>query len=347
MARSEAGYIPGKVNYADLNLTQYPDKIDSRVTTEPGYNANMKGFQNITDYNMAEHINAVGDAVISVQRALGVLPFRDKDGVSRGTVDARIKLLENKDYDIRYGGTGWANSQTLIGHTHTGAAGHPSQINLVTETQGKLPKSKVNLTYGNVDAITGADLSVSNSDSRKITDAINDKLSVTQGGTIQRFFEVRGNFASRFYREWDSATITAGGTPITDYSTMTNQARRTTGTAETWLLNTGIQNLLYGRYVIGFRLRTNRLSTQELFRTGYYYMNSSGSYVWQSGISVKGTDFNAVNQWQTFYHTVEHKGERSDAQCILHAVRSATSTDNTLDIDNIIMMPTHPAILDR
>lgn len=345
MARSEVGYIVGKVHHTDLNLTQYPDKIDSRVEADAGYNVNMRGFENIKDYNMAEHMNAVEDAVMSIQRSLGTLPFMDKDGVDRGTVSSRLTIIENKDYDSRYGGDGWILSQTLVGHTHTGEVGHPSQIDLVAETQGKLPKGKMNLAFGDGDALTGAEISVSNTDSRKIADAINDKLSVTQGGTIQKDLEVKGNFTSRMFREWDSEDM-IGGSLITDYTTVTNKVRRSTGTAETWFMNHGVGNLLYGKYVIAFRLRTNSLTTQEVFRTGWYSYMTAG-WTWRSGISIKGSDFKAVNQWQMFYHTTDHDGERIDSVAALHAVRSATSVNVTLDIDSIIIMPTHPAIYDR
>lgn len=347
MARSEKGYILGKVHYSDLNMTQYPDKVDSSIVTDPGYNENMRGFENIKDYNMAEHVNSVTDAVMSVQRALGTMPFVDKDGVDRGTVSSRLTMLENKDYDARYGGSGWILSQTLVGHTHTGEAGHPSQINLVTETQGRLPANKLNLSYGNPDAVTGGDISVSSTDSRKIVDAINDKLSITQGGSIQKSLEVKGSFMSRFYREWDASTI-SGGTLITDYSAMTNQIKRFAGTNEGWFIGTNnIENLNYGRYVASFRVRVSSLASQEVFRTGYYYMNSEGNWNYQSGISIKGTDFKAVNQWQMFYHTFEHKGERVDATGSLHVVRAATTNQMNVDLDNIIIMPTHPAIYDR
>lgn len=349
MARSETGYVLGKLHYPDLNLTQYPDKIDSRVSTDPGYNANMKGFENIKDYNMAEHINAVGDAVMAIQRSLGTMPSVDKDAVDRGTVNARITILENKDYDPRYGGAGWILSQTLVGHTHTGEAGHPSQINLVSETQGKLPKGKLNIAFGDANAVTGGDLVVSNTDARKIADAINDKLSITQGGTVQKGLEVKGGFQSRVFREFD-ASMLAGGTLMADVSAMTNQIRRTSGAADVWILSTNVSNLLYGRYVIAYRLRvSSNTSTGEVFRTAFYNANAAGAWVAQSGFSVKANEFNASNQWQTFYQTVEHKGDNAIAASRLDVVRTgltATAAVN-VDIDNIIIMPTHPAIYDR
>jgi hypothetical protein len=346
VARSEENAIIGKVSYTDLNLTHYPDKIDSSIISDPGYNVNMKGFENIKDYNMAEHINAVSDGIMSIERTLGTTPFVDKDGVDRGTVGARITILENKDYDPRYGGSGWILSQTLIGHTHTGQSGHPSQINLVMETQGELPKNKINLTFGHASALTGAEIPVSNSDSRKIADAINDKLSITQGGVIQKSLEVKGGFLSRFYREWDATTIT-GGTLTTDYSAMTNQVRRVASLTETSLLSANIANLLYGKYVIAFRLKVSVLPSVEVFRTGFYNLLSNGTWVLQSGLSIKGTDFTAIDQWQMFYQIVEHKGERADATGLLNVIKSATTVGLNLDIDNIMIMPTHPAIYDR
>lgn len=338
MARSESNSIAGKQTYPDLNLTQYPDNIDTRAN-----NQNMKGFENLKDYTLAEHVNALEDAIMAIQRALGIKPFVNKDGVAKTNVSDRIVDLENRDYDSRYGGSGWSLSQTLIGHTHTGGPGHPSQVRLDSETQGVLPKAK--LSFDAVSGgISGADLSVSSTDSRKIPDAINDKLSVTQGGTIQKDLTVNGHFASRTYREWVAGEI--GGTLITDYSASTNQARRGSGTAETWFMNTGVWNMLYGKYVIAYRIRTSSKVNEEIFRTGFYDYTSSG-WTWRNGISIKGTDFDYNGQWKTFYQTVEHSGDRADSYIALHAVRSATQASIDVDIDCIYMMPTHPAIYDK
>lgn len=339
MARSESNPIAGKQTYPDLNLTQYPDNIDSRAN-----NANMKGFENLKDYNMAEHVNALEDAVMAIQRALGIKPFVNKDGVSKNTVSARIVDLENRDYDPRYGGAGWIASQTLVGHTHTGTAGHPAQVNLASETQGVLPKSKLNFNAAS-DGITGADLALSTTDTRKIPDVVNDKLSVSQGGTIQKNLVVQGQLQTRFMKEYDADT--AGGALITDYSTMSNKARRAEGTGQVEFLWGDIPNLNYGKYVLGVRARVSALVNEEVLHLRMYNVYNDG-YRLQNYLYIRGTDFDAPWQWKTFYLTFNNMSDRSATTGPhTHVWKCVTSSNIILDFDNAFIMPTHPAIYDK
>jgi hypothetical protein len=338
VARSEDNAILGKVNYPDLNLTNYPDDIDTRVNNE-----NMKGFENLKDYNLAEHVNSLSDAIMAIQRVLGITPFLDKDGQNKTNVSGRITALENKDYDPRYGGAGWITSQTLVGHTHTGESGHPSQIDLGDEVQGTLPKS--HLSFAQIGGITGADLSLSTTDVRKIPDVVNDKLSVSQGGTIQKDLIVKGKFQSRLYREWDASNM-HNGALVSDFGALTNQVRRGTGTGETWFLNEGVYDLLYGKYVLAVRAKVNTRSTSDVLILRWHdYL--SDAWVYKTGVSLKGTDFVTANEWQMFYLTFEHTGNRSNSFGAFHVVKPATPTSVTIDVDCVYIMPTHPAIYDR
>ena len=72
--RSEDDAIGNKENYQDLNLTNYPNFLDSRSETPNNpyrYNKNMRGFVNVgegealPDYVMAEYINAALDGVMA------------------------------------------------------------------------------------------------------------------------------------------------------------------------------------------------------------------------------------------------------------------------------------------
>lgn len=339
MARSESNPIVGKTNYTDLNLTQYPDAVDTRAN-----NTNMAGYENLKDYALAEHINALEDAVMAIQRALGIRPFVNKDGVNKGTISQRVTDLENKDYDPRYGGSGWLLSQTLVGHTHTGETGHPAQINLGTEVQGILSKTRINLDNAN-GGLTGADIKMSNADSRKIVDAVNDKLSVTQGGTIQKGLEILGGFQSRLYREWD-ANDRAAGTLITDYGTLTNQAVRGSGTAECRFIHDEVNNLLYGKFVLAVRARVSSKVTEEVLHLRMYDWKS-GNWVLQNYLYLKGTDFAAANQWQTFYLTFNHDGDIATKNTNIHIWKPATTASLSVDFDCAYIMPTHPAVYDK
>ncbi len=339
MARSESNAIVAKTTYPTLNLTNYPDAVDTRVN-----NPNMAGYENLKDYNYAEHINALEDAVMAIQQALGIMPFVDNTLTSRDTVAERIRLIEVKDYDSRYGGAGWDTTQTLVGHTHSAVAGHPSQINLTSDVSGLLPKTNLNLIY-NASGLTGADLSMSGSDSRLITDAINDKLSVTNGGIIQKALEVQGSFSSRLYREWDATARTAG-TLVTDVTTMTNKLSRGSGTIETRFYNLAVTNLLYGKYVLAVRAKVSAQPTEEVLHLRWYDYISN---VWtlKNNLYLKGTDFDAVDTWQMFYLTFDHDGNAANSYGTFNVWKPVTTTSLNVDIDCVYIMPTHPAIYDR
>ena len=73
--RSENDKFSLKTNYTDLNLTLYPNTVDTRLN-----NTNMRGFVNIgdgalPDYVMAEYMNAAIDGVMALERALGATPM--------------------------------------------------------------------------------------------------------------------------------------------------------------------------------------------------------------------------------------------------------------------------------
>lgn len=330
-----SGYptIGSKTKYPEYNLTRYPDALDNRDN-----NGNMKGFTNMVDYNMAEHVNALTDAVMVLQRILGV-------GVegTHADVKTRFNVLDNHNHDSRYGGSGWSagGGQTLVGHTHNGAAGHPSQINLATEVQGKLNKSFLNLTSS---GLTGADVMMSSTTSTKISDAVNDKLSVSQGGTIEKDLTVKGRVSTRLSREWD-VNDTENGTKITDNSTLTNQAVRGSGTADVRFIHDGIKDLQYGKYVIGVRLKTSSKLSENVVYV-QLYNSISGGWPLDSGLYIKGTDFDATNQWQMFYLSVEVKGNTANSSPAIRIGKFATSSSVNIDFDHAYIMPITPAVFD-
>ncbi|MEK1829018.1 hypothetical protein AAAC51_07665 [Priestia megaterium] len=120
-----AGSIDNAVGnqiYEDLVLTRYPNNLDVREGT--GANPNLIRWTNLKDYNMAEHVNALQDAVMAMQRMLGAkaqMPAKPTDSngqpvtdsnallniAKTSTVKERIDAIETHDwyadFDQRYG----------------------------------------------------------------------------------------------------------------------------------------------------------------------------------------------------------------------------------------------------
>lgn len=357
--RSETNAV-GNGKYTDLNMTRYPVQIDSKNSGDPGFNTNMKGFWSAgdlrlpagvdPDFNYAEHVNALADAVMAIQRILGINPHVNyQGGNTTGTVSTRIAAAENKDayYDTRYGGQNWSTGigQTILTHTHGGGLHEAPKINLLDEVSGKLAKANIDLAQST--GITGSDLVMSTSVSTKIVDAVNDKLSVSQGGTIQKDLSVVGGFSNRTYREWTSADVTAGS-QITDVKTLDNKARRFTGTTEQYIVAEAIKNLLMGKYVLGVRVRTSALLDEPILRLGFFEWNTTaGSWVSKSVKYISGTDFDAVNQWQMFYLVFDHESIDSTGHNGIRINKVASTSSVNLDFDCAWVMPVHPAVFDK
>lgn len=358
--RSENNAV-GNSKFTDLNMTFYPTKIDSKVTGADGHNTNMKGFWSAgdtaipvgqeADYNMAEHVNALADAVIAVQRILGINPHVDTKGANTtGTVSTRIGAVENKDayYDNRYGGVNWTTAlgQTILTHRHGGASKNQApQISLTTEVTGMLPKAFVNLTASV--GITGQDLFMSPSISTKVSDAIGDKLSVAEGGIIQKDLEVVGKFSSRTYREWAAKDITTGG-QVTDVATLHNQARRYSGTTEQAIIAAPLTNMLAGKYVLGVRVKVNTRVAENVLRLSFSeYKQSPAGWVSKATTYVKGEEFDAVNKWQMFYLVFDHEPVDATGFNGLRIMKNPSLTAVNLDFDCAWVMPIHPAVFDK
>lgn len=342
MARSESNAV-GNLIFPDLNLTSYPNKIDSRNQADSGYNPNMSGFTNLKDYNLAEHVNALADAVMAIQRILGINPQKDAGGVDRTTVSNRIAIVENRNFDDRYGGPGWDLSQTLVGHTHTGGPGHPSQIDLATEVKNVLSKNHIDLSA--TTGLTGADILMSPTVSTKISDAIADKLSVSQGGTVQKDVHILGRFSSRLSREW-TAENGSEGTLITDVTTLTNKARRASGTGQIRFLMDRVYNLLCGKYVLGVRARVNSQVNENVLKMSFSDFDGT-SYVQRSVKYFKGMDFQSAGKWQMFYMVFDHETLEESGQGYLQIEKPATASSVTVDFDHAYIIPVHPAVFDK
>lgn len=348
MARSESNIVKlnGTGTYPDLNMTHYPDKIDTRVAGA-GYNPNLKGFENRKDYNLAEHVNALGDAVMAVERVLGVTPYLDKDGVDRSTVSARIKTLEMVDLDPRYGGLGWNTTQTLVGHTHTGSPGGPSKISLTGEVTGVLPKANLNLNYQAAGGLTGSDISVSKEQSTTIDRSINDKLSISQGGTIQKNLSIKGRFNTGFYADIDASYMVpnAGTLVGGETSTLSGSSVKVANPATDRAFITATDmNLQFGRYIGIVRMKVTDNTKNEVVvdLSSYRLFKDHSLRRLEGKKEIKATDFVEANKWQLFYFVFDVPSEME-----VSVVRRKTATNYDLSFDYMHICPAHPAIYDN
>lgn len=356
--RSETNAV-GNTKYPDLNMSQYPAVIDSKQPGAVGYNTNMKGFFSAgdpdlpegtnPDYSMAEHVNALADAIMSVQRILGINPHVDKNGGNtEGTVGTRITAVEDRElyYDKRYGGENWtpALNQRILTHTHGGGLYEAPQINLKDEITGLLDKSFLDLSA--TTGLTGADLLMSPSLSTKVADAVNDKLSTSQGGTIEKNLTVKGNLSSRMHREFTAEVDAIGGTLQVDGGTSTGKAKRYSGTNSAGILNTSLKNFLAGKYIVGIRAKTSSRVSSEVLKV--VFTPVTGNAI-TNMLSIKGSDFTTAGKWQQFYMVLDN--EPSDTtgsgNNTFVAMRTATSSSVDIDFDYLYITPAHPGILDK
>lgn len=356
--RSERDAV-GNSRYTDLNMSFYPAQVDSKTVGTAGYNPNMKGFWSAgdlqlpagqdPDYNMAEHVNALADAVIALQRIIGANPQIDFKGIDKGTVKERISAAENKDayYDKRYGGQNWTTAlgQTILTHTHGGGLNQAPKINLSSEITGQIAKANMNLTQAT--GLTGADVFMSPSSSSTIDGAVKDKLSVSEGGVIQKNLGVMGAFSSRTNREWTSEDITAGSA-ISSPQTLQNKARRFTGTTQQFILAQAVPNLLCGKYVLGVRVRTSSRISGELLKLSFSeYQQSTQGFVTKAEAVVYGMDFDAANRYQMFYLVFDHETLDDIGHNSLRITKAATTTSVNVDFDCAWITPVHPAVFDK
>ena len=345
--RSEQNRIGNKKNYKDLNLTQYPNAIDSRTN-----NTNMRGFINvgegeIPDYVMAEYVNSALDGVMAVERALGVTPMVPYDTpsgnlntvIEGSSVSDRITRIENGLFDERYGGAGWKyvpSRPTLSSHNHDGENGHPGKINLQNEVESTLRKGNIDLTIGT--GLLGSDIFVSNQNAIKLDAAIADSLSRTAGGVVTGPVDFRNQFSSRTRMDFLPSELSrVSGRLVSDNEATSGQAIMMVGTSttETVFNVTSKQraHLLYGKYILAVRAKSDGKSSATMLRirVGNNIQNIKGNEI--------GTDFKQLY----FVFDQDALTKEQDIQ----VQKLPTDTSVTLTFDSVIIEPIHPAVLDR
>ena len=346
--RSEQNKIGNKQNYTDLNLTQYPNVVDTRIN-----NLNMKGFTNIgegqvPDYVMAEYVNAAIDAIMAVERALGQTPMVPYDTPSEsvlstietGTVAARMQRIENGLFDVRYGGAGWTNiagRPTLSSHNHDGQNGHPGKINLQSEIEGLLKKINIDLTSET--GLTAADLFVSKTNLQKLDVALTEFLSKKTGGTIEGPVVLQKGFHSRTHYDATASELPMlSGTVLTQDATATdgNALVATSGGTSVPLLRMDSlkrQTLLFGKYLLMARVKISGAPNANVLR-------------FQLGENVQTVHSSELSEgYATIYFVFEQNATTKPTELVLQKL--ATGSTVSISLDCISIEPIHPAILDR
>lgn len=347
--RSESNKIGNKQNYTDLNLTQYPNTIDTRTN-----NINMKGFANvgegqIPDYVMAEYVNAALDGVMALEKAIGVTPMVPYDTASANitttiessNVSARIKRIENGLFDVRYGGTGWTNISTrptLNNHSHDGLNGHPGKINLLSEIEGLLLKKNINLTASV--GLTGADIFLSAANPIKINIALEDFLSKSKGGIMNGEVLFNKGVQTRTTADFraDEMAVLSNTSLVTDtYASSAKALSATTAATAVTLFSfssTERAQMLYGKYICGVRVKLTGTATGNILR---FQLGSNVQTILDTEMT--------VDKYKQLYFVFE-QNETTKASA-LQVQKLATATSVGVAIDSVFIEPIHPAVLDR
>ncbi len=179
-------------------MSQYPENLDTFTTKTDN-----------VDYVIADHVNFLQDVINAVQITLGLNPHGVAVDVGDRIGDVEDDLDTHKgseDHDSRYGGTGWSDTQTLVGHTHSGTGGTPSKINLSNQVTGQLKRQDIVLTHNATGALTAHNIAMSetNSDSIRSTISSIDTALGTHEGKV-------GTSGAIGHMKVDGSTITVDG----------------------------------------------------------------------------------------------------------------------------------------
>lgn len=347
--RSESNKIGNKQNYTDLNLTQFPNTIDTRTN-----NPNMKGFINvgegqIPDYVMAEYVNAALDGVMALEKAIGVTPMVPYDTlaaninttIENSSVSARIRRIENGLFDVRYGGTGWTNvtnRPTLNNHNHDGLNGHPGTINLQSEIDGLLLKKNINLTASA--GLTGADIFLSSANPVKINIALEDFLSKSKGGVLNGQVTFNKGVQTRTTADFraDEMAVLNNTSLTSDGSASSGRALSATssGTAVTLfsLSSAERSQMLFGKYICGIRVKLTGSATGNVLR---FQLGGTTQTILNTEMT--------VGKYKQLYFVFEQ--DETTKASALQVQKLATATSIGIAIDSVFIEPIHPAVLDR
>lgn len=365
-------------NYTDLIMTNFPNSLDDRpdAIEEANRNDHFKvnvnfgsrdPFTPAIDYVvLAEDVNALQESIIAVQRSLGTMP----QGMDLNyTVDERIQDIEtytlmddsstngyaNLDERYIWGGTRpLVNSEpapliSIKGHYHDGSPGQANKIDLAQHITGTLSKTYLDLDSGTPSMLSAQDIRMSEVSTETIPEVLETKFS-KDGGTIDGNVVVVGSFKSLTHIELEAIDTyydTGKG-----FSQATGDNYAFSGYCRRGLMSNSAGTLLrseevlrYGKYVAAFRMKvSDNLSGQIIC-----YLSILNSILDSriEEVSIRASDFDAPNEYKTFYLEFDHKnlyGSSTRAYIVPEVEFIPNIAD--LSIDSVVITPITTAVYD-
>lgn len=362
------------ITYTSLTRTNYPDALDDRPDAVEVENRNPHfalnvNFEDRTSstnpqdyYVLADDINALQDAIIAIQRSLGVKPQGD-NGLS--TVAERFLNLENyvmlgdstnsgfNDLDERYmwGGTRpTINGQpaplvSIVSHLHDGTPGQATKIDLANHVTGLLSKNNIDLTSNTTDMLSAQDIRMSTSDSTTIPQKLDTKYDKA-GGEISGDVKISGNIQCGIFFEKDAKDMgcdTDKGYQIStvDYYANSGYARKADiNDLDGYLINETI-SMRYGYYSVILRMKipTTDSSKNSNMLCRISLLNKKTGELTTQIITVG--DFSVQDEYQNIYVNFNHRND-------IGAVGGAQEFDlkvyyysgvTPLYIDSVVIVP--------
>ena len=224
-------------------------------------------------------------------------------------------------------------------HRHTGANGQPPRIHLVNEVTSLLRYQNINLNYQT--GLTGAQISLSPSNPTKLHEVIEDLLSKSQGGTVTGDTHFTGVVRTRTRMDATAVDVVNNG-----QSTLISDNQATSGRAlssgnnmtqrRIFTINGNEKNhLLYGRYVLGVRIKSSRNS-------------NANTNLLRFGVGLTSEMFLDTDV-RTSYKTIHFIFEQNhtNKNSAIYLDKLSTSANIDVQVDSYYITPIHPATLDR
>ena len=333
--------------YNDLTLTNYPNAVDTKEGTNLADNADYAGGVPISsNYILAADSNTLRDAVLALQRFVGPLSgtLDGSETITEVLGSLSTGQLDSSLLDIRYGGTGYGDLVTppsILSHVHGSGVGNSPLINLASGVTGTLKVNQL-LLDGTASSLKATDIPLALGNSLKISDALNDKLSLTNGGTISGSVVFTGGVATTCFAELECETFSSV-TNTTDTDTWSGKAgviASATGGADVSCI--GSTRLRYGTY--GLILRAKVSANASISAIVYVTISGfdvSGNNVTYASAPLTGTSFTTANVYQEFYIPFTHTSAARKTAGLpnVRVNLFCKGTRPTISFDSIIITP--------
>ena len=363
-------------NYTDLIRTNYPMALDDRPDALKVENQNSHFKVNINfedrveatsplDYIvLADDVNALQDAVIAVERTLGVMPQGENINYS---ISERLNDIENfmlYDESLSSGLLSlderlmWGGKRPLISgspaplisikqHLHSGTQGQATKIDLSSHVTGLLKKTNIDLTSNTISMLSASDIRMSTSSSQTIAEKFTEKMD-KGGGTFTGNIIVQGNFTSRTHVELDAKDIpySAGQgytVSASDVYADSEYARKASSINGNGALCYQPVNLRYGKYVAIFRMKA--LANTSANTVARIAVKATDGTTDLGVILLKPTDFAKANTYQSFFVEFDHEYFNGHNKTVIPQVYFYTGVTD-ISVDSIVIEPITTALYD-